>query len=118
MSISFSKLKQYKNANIANFVYYGKTRLTKLSSLIFTSTVWIADASSLCVDMTCHHKYLGACVFCELQWTLDSLFFLVYCPNLLRIGSSSFRFFHFEPHPRRSGIIVLNVYQNIKIHHL
>ena len=24
----FSKLKQYKNDNIANFVYYGETRLT------------------------------------------------------------------------------------------
>ena len=29
ISISFSKLKQYKNTNIANFVHYGETRLQK-----------------------------------------------------------------------------------------
>ena len=34
------KFQQYKNANIATFMYYGKTRLT-IPAVIFSSTIYL-----------------------------------------------------------------------------
>ena len=43
MYIKFSKLKQYKNANIANYVYYGKIRIQTTSTFETQTGEHISD---------------------------------------------------------------------------